>query len=278
MRTRYTNARRMWRCVLPVLILYLSAAPIFAQASQSVIGQSVPQVPAGQKTQAAQGGTSAADYRHDVALAVALQNRLRLEAARYGNDEIDKATYEASAKIFTNDYMRLYWKWNKVGKGADLERDYKQRLNAMPWPVRKPRVMSAPSADYQRDVEQAADLVFQQGQVAKRSLNKEIDNASYLKSVQGLAARLTTLTDKWQAAGRENQFKRDYMQRVTAMAIVAKSEAETKHRRLVYIGSAVVGIILLYLLFLGKKPAKRFISDIYGTAPHAPCQHDNPDE
>src|SRR5260370_37779720 len=113
MRTRYTNARRMWRCVLPVLILYLSAAPVFAQVSQStqsVIEQYARQVP--QKTQAAEGGTSAADYRHDVAQAVALHNRVRLEAARYNNDEIDKTTYEASAKIFMNHYMRLYWKWN----------------------------------------------------------------------------------------------------------------------------------------------------------------------
>src|SRR5438309_988004 len=106
MRTRHTNARRMWRCVLLVLILYLSAAPVFAQASQSVIEQYITQNPPGQKTQAAQGGTSAADYRHDVAQAVGIQYRLREAAARYNNDEIDKAAYEAWAKIYANDYMR----------------------------------------------------------------------------------------------------------------------------------------------------------------------------
>jgi type IV secretion system protein VirD4 len=288
----------MWRGVLLVLILALCAAPVFAQVSQAPIEQPVPQIPADQKTQAAQGGLSAADYKHDVAQAVGIQYHSRLEAARYNSKGIDPAKYQAESKVFAADYARLYSKWQAVGKGVDFERDCKQRLDAMPMPVQAPAVQGpavqgkaargdTPSADYKRDVEQAANLQFQEGQVAKRVLNKEIDNATYLKSIKDLAARLTPLTSKWQAAGKGNQFQRDYMQQVRVLAAAQRPRATAQQsqvdslRRRGRIGFAViVGFILLCLLYLfrKRKPAGRFVSDIYGTAHYAPQQLDIADE
>jgi type IV secretory pathway TraG/TraD family ATPase VirD4 len=280
MRTRHADAP--WGCggACLALILYLCAAPAFAQVPQATIERPVPQVPAGEKGQITQGGLSAADYKRDVAQAVALQYRLRVEAARYNNDEIDLATYQASGNIIGSAYMRLYWKWQKVGKGADLERDYKQQLAAMPWPVRKPKPVPMPSADYKRDVEEAATLQFQEGQVAKRVLNKEIDNATYLESIKVLDARLTPLKGKWQAAGRGNEFQRDYMQRVTALAVAAQSPAGLLRH---YLGTIVLiviaGIVGIYLLIrFSPKKTGRAVSDIYGTAHYAPTQLDVVDD
>jgi type IV secretory pathway TraG/TraD family ATPase VirD4 len=115
----------MRRCVLLVLILCLSAAPDFSQVPQA---NTVP------------GGLSAADYQHDVAQAVGIQYRWREATARYNKKEIDLATYQRSAKVFGDEYRLLYSKWQKVGKGADLERDYKKQLATVPSPARAPAV------------------------------------------------------------------------------------------------------------------------------------------
>jgi type IV secretion system protein VirD4 len=117
----------MWRGVLPVLILFLCAASSFAQVPQA---NTVPD-------NAAQGGLSTADYNRDVAQAIGIQYRLRELTARYNNKQIDPATYQATSKVLGDEYARLYSKWQAVGKGADLERDYKQHLAAMPMPARK---------------------------------------------------------------------------------------------------------------------------------------------
>ncbi|HEV2521693.1 MAG TPA: type IV secretory system conjugative DNA transfer family protein [Candidatus Acidoferrales bacterium] len=279
----------MWRRVLPVLILSLCAAPVFAQVPQTTIEQPVPQVQAGQTTQTAQGGLSAADYRRDVAQAVGIQYHSQLEAARYNSKEIDLAKYQAEGKVFAADYARLYSKWQAVGKGVDFERDCKQQLDRMPMPAGAPGVQGKaargdmPSADYKRDVEQAADLQFQESQLAKRVLNKEIDNATYYKSINVLAARLTPLNSKWQAAGKGNQFQRDYLQQVRVLADAQRTQAIVA-RNLGMLGKAgsiaivgFLGMCLLYFL-LRQKPAGRFVSDIYGTAHYAPHQLDIADE
>jgi type IV secretion system protein VirD4 len=128
MRTRHTDPRRMWRRILLVFIFSLCAAPDFAQVPQdkTIAGNT------------AQGGLSAADYKHDVAQAVGIQYRLREATARYNRKEIDPATYQATSKALGDEYGRLYSKWQAVGKGADLERDYKQHLATVPMPARAP--------------------------------------------------------------------------------------------------------------------------------------------
>ncbi len=178
-----------------------------------------------------QGGLSSADYKRDVAQAIGIQYRLKLETARYNSKAIDLATYQAESKSFAADYERLYSKWQAVGKGVDFERDCKQRLDAMPMPAQTPAVQGKvargdmPSAEYKRDVEQAADLQFQEGQLAKRVLKKEIDNAAYTKSIKDLGARLTPLIGKWQAAGKGSQFQSDSLQRARVLAAAKQSQA-----------------------------------------------------
>jgi type IV secretion system protein VirD4 len=264
MRTRRTDPRRMWRCVTLVLILYLCAAPAFAQVPQS-----------SQTSQAAQGGTSQADYRHDVEQAVAIRYRLVVAAARYNNDEIDRATYEALGKGINADYLLLYNKWRVAGRGNEFDRESTQRLATMPLPKRPPKPAQAKSADYKRDVEQAADLQFQEGDLAKRALNKKIDSATYYKSVNALEARLKPIVGKWQAAGRENEFKRDYMEQVRLLAVAREARAQLV-RRLGYIAIGVI-FVILWVVFR-KRTAGRYISDIYGTAHYAPQQLDIADE
>src|SRR5260370_30653046 len=105
MRTRHTDPRRMWRCVLLVLILCLNAASDFAQVPQA---------------NTAQGGLSAADYKHDVAQAVGIQYRWREATARYNSKEIDLATYQSSAKVFEDEYRLLSSNWKTVRTGTYL--------------------------------------------------------------------------------------------------------------------------------------------------------------
>src|SRR5260370_12075428 len=150
MRTRHTDPRRMWRCVLLVLILCLNAASDFAQVPQA---------------NTAQGGLSAADYKQAVAQAVGIQYGWREATARYNNKEIDLATYQRSAKVYGDEYRLLYSKWQAVGKGADLERDYKRQLAAVPWPGRSPKAAQGKVAQGDR-----AAAVAAQSQQAREEL------------------------------------------------------------------------------------------------------------
>ena len=176
---------------------------------------------------AVQDGMSLADYKRDVEQAAAIHYRWRVEAARYNNGEIDRATYEAAIKNSSADYLSLYNKWWAAGRRSDFERDYQQRLNAMGWPVRPPKVVQGmPSADYKRDVEQAADLEFRKGQFRSDYENKEIDAATEDKSIKALDAVLTRLNEKWRVAGRGNEFRRDCMQQLRVVAIAHQSHPQ----------------------------------------------------
>ncbi len=165
----------MWRRVLLVLILSLCAAPDFAQVPQTTIEPPVPQVQAGQTTQTAQGGLSAADYKRDVAQAVGIQYRWREAIARYQNKEIDLATYRASAKIFGDVYSPLYSKWLAVGKAVDFERDWKQQLDAHPMPARKSPVQgkaTGKGSQFQGDSPQRAKVLAAAQQSQTESIRR----------------------------------------------------------------------------------------------------------
>lgn len=178
---------------------------------------------------------------------------------------------------------------------------------ATPQPVPKPAQAKTAQdgtsqADYKRDVEQAADLQFREGQLARRA--KEIDPATYTKSIHVLGADLAALKGKWQAAGRGSEFQHDYLLRVMALGRAAQSPrgaqspraaqsqtAQSRRRddplrrglaRIINIFiysviAVIVGIFLLWLIF-HKKPAARRVSDIYGTAHYAPTQLDVADD
>jgi type IV secretory pathway TraG/TraD family ATPase VirD4 len=132
-----------------------------------------------------------------------------------------------------------------------------------------------PADAYERDVEQAADLQSQESQVAKRVLNKEIDGVAYTKTMKALNGSLIPLKEKWQAAGRGTEFERDYMKRVTAMAVAQADKVSTAkysraiHGFLVLLVIAVIGGI--YLL-ITQKPVVPPVSDVYGTAHYAPLE------
>ena len=68
----------MWRCIPLVLILCLCVAPALAQVPQ------------------AQGGLSAADYKHDVARAIDLASRQKELVRRHDKKEIDDEIYDLS--------------------------------------------------------------------------------------------------------------------------------------------------------------------------------------
>ena len=213
-----------------------------------------------------------------------MQYRLQVAAARLNNNEIDDPTYEAVGKVVGDDLVRLYFKWAAVGKGANWEHDYNQRLAAMPRPVRpagQPK-LGIPGPGYKGDVEEAANLQFQQGQVAKRYLDKEIDANAYGAAIKKLEPRLTLLQDKWKAAGRKTQFERDYMEQVTALAVAAKSPAGLLRHHLGTAVLIVLGVIFgIYLLIRAsrKQPVPpRGTSDVYGTAHYAPTQLDVVDD
>jgi len=163
-------------------------------------------------------------------------------------------------------------------------------------PKVKPVQQGTSQADYKRDVAQAADLQFREGQLARRA--KEIDPATYTKSIHVLGADLAALKAKWQAAGRGSEFQRDYMKSVMASARAAQSpraaqsqSAQSQRRddplrrglaRIIniFIYSVIAVIVVIFLLWLifHKKPAARRVSDIYGTAHYAPTQLDVADD
>jgi len=267
-----------------------------AQLTQAVSNNPVtpPPVPKAETVQgnaaqdkAAQGGTSAADYKRDVALAIDIWSREKEAIRRHEKKEIDDAKYRESSDILNADLMRLARKWQAAGRGNEFGRDYLQPdVDAL---VAADKAAQAKMVngdtlgpDYKRDVEQAADLQFQEGQFANRNLNKEIDDAAYDKSIKALNARLTPLKAKWQAAGREREFQRDYMQRVTDLAVAAQSRGGGILGILslpVLIGVAVVvGLCLILWLSSKKTPAQRPVSDVYGTAHYAPTQLDVVDD
>jgi type IV secretion system protein VirD4 len=183
---------------------------------------------------------------------------------------------------------------------AAVERQWRAQATAKN-PVTPPSVPKTKAAqdgtsqaDYKRDVEKAADLQFREGQVAKRYSQKEIDRTTYQKSIIVLRLGLAALKDKWQLAGRGSEFQRDSMQRLSALNRAAESPRAAQSQRrddpvrrgrakiidiLAYsVTAGIVGIFLLWLIFRKGPQASRPVSDIYGTAHYAPTQLDVVDD
>jgi type IV secretory pathway TraG/TraD family ATPase VirD4 len=184
-------------------------------------------------------------------------NRLR---DRYGNDG-----------AFISALLQRYLT-------PDLAEKYLSHMPQMQGSVAK---VARSGADYQRDLQQAADIQARQGELATRVLKKEIDGVTYTKSMKPLNSDLTRIRQKWQAAGRGTEFERDLFKKTLATARAqADAESTTRYTRvvsalLVLIPIAGIGAIYwLYRVFRKRPPAPRRVSDVYGTAQYAPVELD----
>jgi type IV secretion system protein VirD4 len=161
-------------------------------------------------------------------------------------------------------------------------RQTRQNIQALRQHIQAARQADSPATDYKRDVQQAADLEFQEGQVAQRYLNKKIDAATYTNSMKGLNASLDPLKNKWQAAGKGAQFEHDTFVQTRALAVAqddAKSTAQYTRAILGFFALVVIGLIGGIYLLLRKRPAgKPPVSDVYGTAHYATMELDVTDD
>lgn len=72
-----------------------------------------------------EGGTTAADYRKDVALAASITRKEKALYRRYDDKKISGATFRETDIVYNHDLSRLYAKWQHVSpqKGAEFQRD-----------------------------------------------------------------------------------------------------------------------------------------------------------
>jgi hypothetical protein len=88
---------------------------------------------------AEKGGTSPADYQHDVTLAADLRAQHEAVSNRYWvKKDIDEATLRETEVILDTDLMRLKQKWKAAGRLSDFERDYQQGGVSAPAAPRQP--------------------------------------------------------------------------------------------------------------------------------------------
>jgi type IV secretory pathway TraG/TraD family ATPase VirD4 len=143
---------------------------------------------------------------------------------------------------------------------------------------------SSLQADYEHDVEEAAELQLQRSELAQRALDKKIDDVTYTKEMKVLNSRLDPLQDKWQAAGRGPEFQRDYLKRMGALVAAEANAKSLAHYERVVVGvfvfiviAVIGGIYWLYKLFTKEPAPPPPVSDIYGTAQYALISYDDAD-
>ncbi|HEV2349284.1 MAG TPA: type IV secretory system conjugative DNA transfer family protein [Terriglobia bacterium] len=219
---------------------------------------------------ATQGGTSADDYKRDVARAIDISSRVKQLSRRHEKKEIDDATYRESSNNLNADLMSLLKKWRAVGRGNEFWKDYLQPDvdAAVAAEQAKPAPGGTSEADYKHDVALASDLLSQ------------LANARDPKTYRNLDAGLARLYEKWSAVGRGHSFQHDYQQPLSDANAAAQSRAQTSVGHggvlLGFLGFFVllpiagfVGFYLLIRLLSKRTPAKGGVSDVYGTAHYA---------
>ena len=366
MRTRHTNARRMWRCVPLALTLCFCAVPAFAQVPQATIERIVAlnvqaqevrylrnsgqidinastlrlnaigaefntlsqqlrqfsaddqkransqiqgltktrlallepqwqaQADAFKRQREQHGGDVVKAIGVDTQAALGIQRQRILLQQRRDRGEITAEDFAAEDKKALDGIMALRGKYVPEGQEyvglfdaqlAELTRAMEKNPVTpppVPGPAQDKAVKSDTSAaDYNRDVEQAADLQFQKNETGRRYLTKEIDAAAANKSIRVLDASLAALKAKWQAAGRRNEFDRDWGQRLSALT--AERLRTEPVSPLVVIGvlipvAGIVGYIVLLYWLSRTKAGKPPVSDVYGTAHYAATEFDVTDD
>lgn len=259
----------------------------------------------------------------DARAALEPQRRRLLLQQRRDRGEITAEDFAAQDKKALDEIMALRSKYASEGQSY-MDRFDNQLAqmtqaiakNPAPEPIAKtpptpapvPKANAVPgkvdqtgtsATDYRRDIEQAAMIQYRRKEASDRYNNKEIDLATYSKSEKVSIAAYERLYQKWVAAGRKDDFQRDYRQRLAAMSLPARKPARRNEAAKPQIGLgsafaivngvrlvamlvffALVGLIaigLLWLLF-GKKPAGRRLSTVHGTAHYAALELDVKDE
>ena len=113
---------------------------------------------------------------------------------------------------------------------------------------------------------------------------KEIDVATFNKNVEILRKEGARLSEKWKAAGRRNEFERDFpKQGVSQEELDAffppRSSPVLEKTLWGVIAVGLIGVFYLFLRSFRKSPTgKSGVSDVYGTAHYAPWRDDIEDE
>lgn len=207
--TRPASARRYAPLVL-IACLWAALVLTFVPVSSAATGND---------------GTSSADYERDLRRAARTLALLEENNRHYWHEkDIDRDTFNRNANLLTKEAAALSEKWKAAGKAKEFERDFpKQRVDqaeldaffpphssaVAPLPF-APSMGGTSDADYEHDVERAAELVDQLETLQKRpGFQRGKDAAALQKSWSNVAGELSPLNQKWQVAGKGSEFERD---------------------------------------------------------------------
>jgi len=241
----------------------------------------------------------------DARVALEPQRQRLLLQQRLAQGAITAETFAAEDKKALDEIMALRGKY--LAEGERYADRFDQELELLTQaiaknpetPLPESKTKAGPGqqggtspADYQRDVALASDLNVRWKEVRDRYwVKKEIPIATLRESEKIFRTDISRLSEKWRAAGRGDEFKRDYEQGLASSQAPAPSAADSAPSTsggaavlgglFILAVVAVVGAGVLWLLMRAlrtKPPVPRQVSDVYGTAHYAPVERDIVDE
>lgn len=238
----------------------------------------------------------------DARAALEPQRQRLLLQQRRDRGEIAPEAFEAEDKKALDEIMALRGKYATEGQRYAERFDHELGLLTQgiaknpetPLPVSRTRAGPGQQggtspADYRRDVALASELNVQWKEVRDRYwIKKEIPIETLRESQKIIRTDISRLSQKWRAAGRGDEFERDYEQGLAATTATAQPPAGATNARedsenaaaaigvLGFIGViALVGGGIVWLLIRASRRAPtsaRPVSTVHGTAHYAPTE------